>query len=837
MASELGPKLTKDPVKIALRMLTNSLNKAINPKPSEVENFCEVFKRLAAAKPTNYLGKEDLASLENWLREFDKLFDAIGCPANLKISNAAYYLREEADLWWIQKEDELLSNPAFGWTEFKEALRVKFYPAYLRKQKCMEFTNLRMGNLSVAEYYAKFLELMRFAPEVVPTEALKAQRFKQGLTLSLQGKLGGANFGTLDEVYGRAAHIYEIKGRELGNSGDKNRSFGPFQGGDNKPRLIGNFNDRRDNTGDFGKGNGFQPNNARGNGNQKGGDNKTWNFFCKRCDGNHPGKDCEGNLVSCRCCHKLGHREFECYKKKDDISAGKVKEPSNPTKTLSTSGLTPKFGSSCSVNNNPKGRVFVMNSREAEASKDVVIGTFLICSHSVTVLFDSGASHSFISSKVVESLKLESPESVSLDVSIPSGEVRKGSKVFKGVPLTILGIEFSSDLIEFDLKDLDVILGMDWLGKYKAQIDCSAQKVTLYGPTEVRVTYRREGKSSGIRIVSALQLQKCLKKGDPLYMCSVRELRDERDEGNTCIPVVEEFPDVFPEEIPGMPPVRDIKFTIDLVSGTEPISKVPYRMAPAEMKELKTQLDELLEKGYIRPSSSPWGAPVLFVKKKYGTLRLCIDYRALNNMTIKNKYPLPRIDDLFDQLKGAEVFSKIDLRSGYHQLRIADQDIPKSAFRTRYGHYEFTVMPFGLTNAPAVFMDFMHRIFKPYLDKFVVVSIDDILIYSRNKEDHEDHLRKVLTLLREHRLYAKLSKCEFWLEKVSFLGHVITKEGVSVDPTNIKAVSEWSTPNGVTEVRSFLGLAGYYRRFVKDFSRISRPMTNLMKKECKFTWT
>ncbi|CAH9114854.1 unnamed protein product [Cuscuta epithymum] len=302
------------------------------------------------------------------------------------------------------------------------------------------------------------------------------------------------------------------------------------------------------------------------------------------------------------------------------------------------------------------------------------------------------------------------------------------------------------------------------------------------------------------------------------------------------IAVVNEFPDVFPEEIPGMPPEREVEFSIELMPGTAPISKAPYRMAPKEMQELKEQLEELLEKGYIRPSVSPWGAPVLFVKKKDGSLRLCIDYRELNQATIKNKYPLPRIDDLFDQLKGASTFSKIDLRSGYHQVRISEKDVPKTAFRTRYGHYEFTVMPFGLTNAPAVFMDLMNRVFRPYLDTFVVVFIDDILVYSKTPEDHEKHLRLTLQTLRENQLYAKLSKCDFWQDRVAFLGHIITQEGVSVDPSKIEAVVEWRAPTSVTEVRSFLGLAGYYRRFVKDFSKIARPLTNLTKKTTKFQW-
>ncbi|GKA28042.1 putative nucleotidyltransferase, ribonuclease H, partial [Tanacetum coccineum] len=231
------------------------------------------------------------------------------------------------------------------------------------------------------------------------------------------------------------------------------------------------------------------------------------------------------------------------------------------------------------------------------------------------------------------------------------------------------------------------------------------------------------------------------------------------------------------------------KFRIDLVPGATPVAKSPYRLAPSEMQELSGQLQELQDKGFIRPSHSPWGAPVLFVKKKDGSFRMCIDYRELNKLTVKNRYPLPRIDDLFDQLQGSCYFSKIDLRSGYHQLRVHEDDIPKTAFRTRYGHFEFTVMPFGLTNAPAVFMDLMNRVCKPYLDKFVIVFIDDILIYSKTKEDHEVHLRLVLELLRKEKLYAKFSKCEFWLQ-VHFLGHVVNQSGIHVDPSKIEAIAK-----------------------------------------------
>ena len=303
------------------------------------------------------------------------------------------------------------------------------------------------------------------------------------------------------------------------------------------------------------------------------------------------------------------------------------------------------------------------------------------------------------------------------------------------------------------------------------------------------------------------------------------------------VPIVRDFSDVFPDELPGLPQVREMDFQIEVLPGTAPLSKAPYRMAPAELSELKSQLQGLLDLGFIRPSVSPWGAPVLFVRKKDGSMRLCIDYRELNRVTVKNKYPLPRIDDLFDQLRGATIFSKIDLRSGYHQLRIREDDIPKTAFRTRYGHYEFVVMSFGLTNAPAVFMDLMQTVFRRFIDSFVIVFIDDILIYSETEELHAIHLEKVLTVLREQKLYAKFSKCEFWLREVAFLGHVVSSKGVMVDPSKVEAVSSWPRPTSVTEIRSFLGLAGYYRRFVQDFSKIASALTRLTKKGVDFVWS
>ncbi|GJW58047.1 putative reverse transcriptase domain-containing protein [Tanacetum coccineum] len=306
---------------------------------------------------------------------------------------------------------------------------------------------------------------------------------------------------------------------------------------------------------------------------------------------------------------------------------------------------------------------------------------------------------------------------------------------------------FDIDLMPVELGSFDGIIGMDWSVKYHAVIVCYEKIVRIPYGDEVLII-RGDDCDSGTQVTS--------KKTDD--KSEEKRLED--------VPIVREFLEVFPEHLSGLPPARQVEFQIDLVPGAAPVARAPYRLAPAEMQVLSTQLQELSDKGFIRPSSLPWGAPVLFVKKKDRSFRMCIDCRELNKLTVKNRYPLLRIDDLFDQLQGSRFYSKIDLRSGYHQLRVREEDIPKTAFRTRYGRYEFQVMPFGLTNAPAVFMDLMNRVCKPYLDRFVIVFINDIFIYSKSKKEHEGHLKLILRLLKKEGLYTKFSKCDFWLLKL-----------------------------------------------------------------------
>ncbi|XP_027922937.1 uncharacterized protein LOC114180844 [Vigna unguiculata] len=423
---------------------------------------------------------------------------------------------------------------------------------------------------------------------------------------------------------------------------------------------------------------------------------------CYHCGGPHAKNFCPQlpGFRRCNLCGRGGHFGRDCPSRR-----GAVARPSPHTPSQSSGQTQHRGGGS---RPQATGRVFAMTGSEAAGSGNLVIGCCVI----------SGKSCCF-----------------DLVVSTPASGLVSTSSVCARCPVEVEGRVYKVNLICLPLQGLDVILGMDWLSANHVLIDCREKKLLFSNSEEPE-------------LLSSHEVMKEIQSGAQCYIVFAR-IEVEKEERITVIPVVREFEDVFPEEVPGLPPRREVEFSIDLVPGAGPVSIAPYRMAPAELVELKKQIEELLEKQFIRPSASPWGAPVLLVKKKDGGSRLCVDYRQLNKLTIKNKYPLPRIDDLMDQLHGASVFSKIDLRSGYHQILVKAEDVEKTAFRSKYGHYEYVVMPFGVTNAPALFMDYMNRIFRPFLDKFVVVFIDDILIYSRTQEEHAEHLRIVLGILRE----------------------------------------------------------------------------------------
>jgi hypothetical protein len=374
-----------------------------------------------------------------------------------------------------------------------------------------------------------------------------------------------------------------------------------------------------------------------------------------------------------------------------------------------------------------QGRLNFTTIADNPEGAPVLTGIFSVLNYPAIILFDSGASHSFISTKF--SAKYQLPfhhTNGGITISTPGGKVAT-YLINRHVPIKLGSFIFKTTLLIMGLDSVDIILGTDWLSRHHAVIDVVARAIEIHSPLDGEITLY-------------LPDQGCTRS------CAFTMIESPVER----IPVVCEYPDVFLDELPGMPPDRDIEFAIELQPGTAPISKRPYWMPPAELAELKKQIQDLLDKGFIHPSTSPWGCPALFVKKKDESLRLCVDYRPLNAVTIKNKYPLPRIDVLFDQLVGAQVFSKIDLRSGYHQIKIRASDIPKTSFSTRYGLYEYLVMSFGLTNCPTYFMYLMNSVFMLELDKFVVVFIDDILVYSKNEAEHTKHLHTVLQRLRDH---------------------------------------------------------------------------------------
>nr|GEV99146.1 putative reverse transcriptase domain-containing protein [Tanacetum cinerariifolium] len=433
-------------------------------------------------------------------------------------------------------------------------------------------------------------------------------------------------------------------------------------------------------------------------------------------------------VVTCFECGRQRHYRSDCPKLKDQNSGNKAGNKNGIGKA--------------------RGKAYVLGEGDANPNSNVVKGTFLLNNHYTFVLFDSGVDRSFVSTAFSTLLDvILDTLDVSYAVELADGKIYETNTILRGCTLGLLGHPFNIDLMPIELGSFDVIIGMDCL--------------IVQGDRVVK------GEKSKLSIISCTKTHKYIKRGCPIFLAQVtkKETIDKSKEKRLeDVPTVRDYPDVFPEDFLGLPPMRQVEFQIDLVLGVAPVARAPYRLAPSELLKLSTQLQELSDNGFIRLSSSPWGS--------------------------SNRYPLSRIDDLFDQLQGLRVYSKIDLRSGYHQLRVQEEDIAKTTFRTRYSHYEFQVMPFGQTSTPAVFMDLMNRVCKPYLDKFVIIFIDDILIYSKSKEDHAKHLRLILELLKKEELYTKFLKCDFWLSSVQFLGHVIDSEGIHVDPDKIELIKD-----------------------------------------------
>lgn len=461
--------------------------------------------------------------------------------------------------------------------------------------------------------------------------------------------------------------------------------------------------------------------------------------------------------------------------------------------------------------------------------------------HEVLMLVDSGSSTSFINQTLADKLSGTRPLLRASKVRVADGGELLCTSELPVCAWCTQGSEFVTDMKILALGTYDAILGMDWLeANSPMTVNWRSKLIKIISTDGVIRLQGHEAESSECSVINALQLQNLCRTWAISHMVYVCAATTEED-NPSAVPVsiqqvVDDFSAVFGEPV-GLPPRRNCDHKIPLIPGAQPVNIRPYRHKPDHKDEIDAQIAELLRQGIIQKSSSPFSSLVILVKKKDGTWRLCVDYRHLNALTLISKFPVPVIEELLDELHGAVWFSKLDLRAGYHQIRLAEGEEYKTAFQTHSGHYEFKVVSFGLAGAPATFNGAMHTTLHPLLRYCVLLFFDDILVFSKTLEDHVSHLRHVFQLLLRDHWKVKLSKCAFGQRQLSYLGHVISDEGVATEPSKIQVVVDWATPSDVKGVRSFLGLAGYYRRFVQNFGVIARPLFNLLKKGVPFVWT
>ncbi|GJY38703.1 putative reverse transcriptase domain-containing protein [Tanacetum coccineum] len=714
------------------------------------------------------------------------------------------------------------------WNDFKAMFIRKYCPRNEVKQMENELWNLKVKGTNLTTYNQRFQELILLCPEMVHNTNRLFECYIEGLPLNIKGNVTSSKPVNLHESIEMAQGLMYQVVQELGeNSGDKRKWNGNHYNNSNA-NNTGNFNPnkRPETTRVFTVGQGMFAGKLP---------------FCGKCGrhhtdacpptchnygrAGHKAKECRapprpasqrgprtqgglGSDVTCFECGEKGHYNNKCLNNGNQVRSNQIRGNQHQPQNHQKQG-NPRGNNQASTSNQgggkALGRVYHLCAEAAVQDNKVVNGTFLINNVYASVLFDTGADRSFVSSTFSKYIDV-TPTTLDANyyVELADGKSLTTNTILRGCTLKLQNHSFNIDLLPIDLGSFDVIIGMDWMSKHHAEVVCHEKYIRIPYRNEVLVIRGERSRvrnESRLEVISSIRTQRYIEKGCQVFLLQVTkkeeaEILDKRIED---VHVVRDIPEVFPKDLPALPPIRQVEFHIQLIPGAAPVARVPYRLAPAEMKELAEQLKELSDK-------------------------------------VKNRYPLPRIDDLFNQLQGSNIYSKIDLRSGYHQLRVRAEYIPKTAFRTRYGHYEFQVMPFGLTNAPALFMDLMNGVCKPYLDKFVIVFIDDILIYSRNEKEHEEHLKIILELLKKEELYAKFSMCEFWINTVKFLGYVIDSSGIHVDPAKIEAVKNWASPTTPSEIRQFLGLAGYYRRFIKGLSKIAKPMTELKQKDKKFDW-
>ncbi|GJU34835.1 putative reverse transcriptase domain-containing protein [Tanacetum coccineum] len=754
-------------------------------------------------------GTEGVVELTQWIEKMEIMFRISNYSVENQIKFSTCTLLGNDLTWWNSYVRTVGNDIAYAmtWTKMKKKMTDTYCPRTEIKKLEVELWELKVKGTDVIGYNQRFQELALLCGRMFPEESDKIEKYVGGLPDMIRRSVVASKPKTMQEATEMTIEVMNKRIRTFADRQTENN-----RKPDNNQQPQQQHQNKRQNTGRA---------YAAGTVKKKpyGGSKP----LCSKCNYHHDGP----YAPKCHKCNKVGHFARNCRSTTNANNANHQRGTGSGQKpTCFECGAQGHFKRECPKlkNNNNHGnqvgggnappKVYAVGHVGTNQDSNIVTGTFLLNNRYASILFDTGADRSFISTAFSSQIDI-TPTALDhyYDVELADGRIIRLNTILKGCTLNILNHTFNIDLMPIELGSFNAIIGMDWLVKYQAIIVCAGKIVRIPWGNETLIVHcdgSNRGYEARLHIISYSKTQEYMLKGCPVFLASIstKETEDKSEKKRLeDVPIVRDLPDVFPKDLPGLPSTRQVEFQIDLIPSTAPVARAPYRLAPSKMKELSEQLKELSNKGFIRPSSSPWGAPVLFVKKKDGSFRMCIDYRELNKLTMKNRYPLPRIDDLFDQLQGSSAYSKIDL-----------------------------IMPFGLTNAPAVFMDLMNRVCKPYLDKFEIFFTDDILIYSKNKQEHEEHLKLILEFLKKEELYAKFSKCEFWIPKVQFLGHVIDIQGIHVYPANIESIKYKASPKSPTEIRQFLGLAGYYRRFIEGFSKIAKPMTKLTQKKVKFEW-
>ncbi|GJU34582.1 putative reverse transcriptase domain-containing protein [Tanacetum coccineum] len=621
----------------------------------------------------------------------ETVFRISNCSAENQIKFATCTLLAGALTWWNTHVMTVTHDVAYSmtWVNLKKKMTDKYCPRNEMKKLEAELWNLKVIGTDVVKYNQRFQELALLCVRMFPEEADKIERYVGGLPDMIHGNIVASKPKTMQEAIEMATELMDKRVSTMAErqAENKRKSENTSRSNQNQQQQP----NKRQNTGRA---------YTAGSGDKKpyGGSRP----LCPKCNYHHDGP-C---APKCYKCNKYGHIARDCRGTGNANNNNQKGTGSGQKPTCFECGVQGHFQKDCPRLKNNKGnrgnqagnnrapaKVYVVGNAGANPD-NVVAGTFLLNNRYAYILFDTGADRSFVSTTFSSQIDI-TPSTLDhyYDVELADGRIIGLNTILKGCTLNFLNHQFNINLMPVELGSFDAIIGMDWLAKHQAVIAC-AEKIVRIPCKNKTLTIHGDGSTQGnvtrLNIISCTKTQKYIEKGFPIFLAHVttKEIEDKSEEKRLeDVPIVQNFPEVFPEDLPGLPPTRQVEFQIDLVPGAAPVARAPYRLAPSEMKELSEQLKELSDKGFIRPSSSPWGAPVLFVKKKDGSFRMCIDYRELNKLTVKNRYPLPRIDDLFDQLQGSSVYSKIDLRSGYHQLRVREEDIPKTAFRTRFYRY------------------------------------------------------------------------------------------------------------------------------------------------------